>query len=308
MKDSKSILLVLLSAGLVSTWVYHLYDKTIYSQNLIKVYKMDSAAVIRSFRDSLQKTYSASINNSGSLSDSAKNNTDSLQNQLTSKKDLQLDEIKKLKNDIIDMLNKKSISKEELVIVKQKIIELRQKMDALKTSIMEENKELNDELGQINNEMKELEKNVNRTGGENKSLTGKVGPTSLFAATELRLDPVVVKNNKEQETALANNTSKFVLSFTVQNNITDYKNAEVVVVITQPDGQVLQSGVWDSGSFDIEGGGKKNYTMKMRFESPKGESRHLISSLNSGIYQKGNYAMQVYHNGTLIGQMTKKLN
>ena len=45
MKDTKTLLLMMLSAGLTGTWVYHLYDKTQYSKRRTEVYIKDSVAV-----------------------------------------------------------------------------------------------------------------------------------------------------------------------------------------------------------------------------------------------------------------------
>ena len=61
MRDIKSLLLVLLSAGLILTWVYHLYDKTMYSQRRTEVYIKDSIAVAEGIQDSLYKLYNSTI-------------------------------------------------------------------------------------------------------------------------------------------------------------------------------------------------------------------------------------------------------
>ena len=61
MRDIKSLLLVLLSTGLVCTWVYHLYDKTMYRQGRTQVYIKHSIAVAEGIRDSLYKIYNATI-------------------------------------------------------------------------------------------------------------------------------------------------------------------------------------------------------------------------------------------------------
>jgi len=62
MRDIKTLLLALLSTGLVATWVYHLYDKTIYTSQKREVYIKDSIAVAEAVRDSLQKIYSSTKN------------------------------------------------------------------------------------------------------------------------------------------------------------------------------------------------------------------------------------------------------
>ena len=92
MRDTRSLLMVLLSVGLVSTWVYHLYDKSQYSRQKMEAPGKDSAAVAESVRDSLQKIYSATINTLDTKLDSTKTGADSLKNQL----DVKLGEINRL--------------------------------------------------------------------------------------------------------------------------------------------------------------------------------------------------------------------
>ena len=307
MKDIKSVLLILLSAGLISTWVYHLYDKTIYSKRHTEVYIKDSTAVADAVRDSLQKIYSLTINNLDIRLDSTKGNADSLKNQLNTK----LGEIYKLRNDIGDILKNRSATKADLNIAREKIGELQQKMDELRNQnndMEEEKKRLTGVLDQLSTDMKGLEQNVKRLDEENKTLTEKINLASVFVASEIKLTPVTVKNSKEQETSDAKKTSKFIISFTVQNNISENANAEVVIIVTQPNGQVLQNSVWDAGSFDTRNEGRKNYSLKMKFEYQKGEPKHLLFSLNADSYQKGNYTLQIYHNGILIGKTIKTLS
>ena len=54
MRDNKSILLALLCIGLVITWVYHLYDKSQYSNDTNEVFAKDSSAVAKAVSDSLR--------------------------------------------------------------------------------------------------------------------------------------------------------------------------------------------------------------------------------------------------------------
>ena len=306
MKDSKSLLLVLMSVGLVGTWIYHLYDKTTYSHRRTEVYIKDSVAVAEGIRDSLNKMYSSAISDLGVRLDSTKGSVDSLQSQLSAK----VGQINKLRREIGKILNKKGVTKEELAIARQKIAELQQKVDELRSenlSIEEEKKRLNKQMEELTGEISGLQQNMKKLDDENKALTEKINLASAFVASEIRLSPVAVKNSKEEETLLARKASKWIVSFTVQNNICDYSNAEVFIVVTQPDGQVLKNDVWESGTMETRDEGRKNYTQKLRFEYLKGETKQLLFSINSDDYQKGNYVMQLYHNGSMIGKTTKTL-
>jgi FtsZ-binding cell division protein ZapB len=305
-KDIKTFLLVMLSVGLVVTWVYHLYDKTQYSKRRTEVYIKDSVAVAEGIQDSLQKIYTATINNLDIRLDSTRTSADSLKSQLNVK----LSEIYRLKDEIDGILKNKGASKADLNIARSKIAELQLLIDDLKEkkdSMEEEKKQLNNVLSQMSGEITGLQQNMKRIGDENKMLIEKVNLASVFVASEVRLTPVTIKNDKEQETNQAKKVSKFIVSFTVQNNINEYANADVYIVVLQPDGKVLKNDVWESFSMETYNGNKISYTRKLRFEYSKGEARHMIFSLNANEYEKGNYTLQLYHNGYMVGQTVKAL-
>jgi hypothetical protein len=94
----------------------------------------------------------------------------------------------------------------------------------------------------------------------------------------------------------------------VQNNVTSYANAEIFAIITQPDGKVVQTDAWDAASISTHDYGKKPYTRKMKFEYLKGETKQLQATIKPEDYERGNYTLQVFHNGYLVGQAVKILN
>jgi outer membrane usher protein FimD/PapC len=126
-------------------------------------------------------------------------------------------------------------------------------------------------------------------------------------ASEVKFYAVTEKNQKEQETNLSKKATKFILSFSVQNHFTESKAADMYIVVTEPDGQILKFSVWESGSFDSRQDGKKDYTLKLHFAYEKGEAKQLLYSLNAESYKPGTYTMQIYHNGVRIGQTSAKL-
>ncbi len=307
MKDIRTLLLGMLSVGLVGTWVYHLYDKTQYSKQKTEVPNKDSVAVANTVRDSLQKIYGAALSNLDTKLDSTRSTADSLKFKLDGK----LNEVLKLRSEIGGILKNKNATESDLGIARQKIGQLEGLVDEMKgqkNTMEEEKQRLSDVLTQLTGEINGLQQNMKRLGDENKNLTEKVSVAAVFVASGIRLSPVTVKNDKEQETSLAKKATKLVISFDVQNNVNDYDNTEVYVVVIQPDGEVLKNDIWESSSMDTHDSGRKMYTMKLRFEYIKGETKHLQFSLNADEYQKGNYTLQVYHHGYMIGQAVKTLS
>jgi len=307
MKDIRSLLLTLLSVGLVATWVYHLYDKATYSQRRDNIGSVDPATITDAVRDSLQKVYSATIDDLDTKLDSTQSNSDSLQAQLGTK----VKEINRLKAEISKILKNPHSTNSELAMARQKMKELEAIVEELRTeknSLETEKEQLNTKLDQLSGEVTDLQNNIHRLDAENKSLTEKIKMASVFVASALHFTAMDVKETKEQETTQARKADKFVMSFILQNNFNDYMNAELVIVILEPDGQVLQSSTWDSGTFDTKTEGKKNFTRKIRFDYIKGEQKTLIFSLDVDSLQKGAYTLQVWHEGLKIGEISRTMN
>jgi hypothetical protein len=307
MKDIRPLLLVLLSFGLVATWVYHFYDKSTYSQSKAEEPVKSSASIADSVRDSLQRIYSATIIRLDTRLDSSRNTADSLQALIVIKSN----EINSLKTEINNILKNPKATNGELLLARQKLKELEEIVEELrneKNALELEKKELIARLSQVSGEVDNLQQNIRRLNEENRNITEKVKSASVFTASSLHFTAIHTKSEKEQETSQAKKADEFVASFVLQNNFNEYMNAEIMIVIIKPDGSVLQNSTWDSGSFDTKSEGKKNYTRKMRFDYAKGEQKTLIFTLDAGTFQKGTYTLQIWHTGSRIGEIKKTLS
>jgi uncharacterized protein YoxC len=307
MKDTKSLLLVLLSVGLTGTWVYHLYDKTIYSKLRKEVFIKDSAAVAQGVQDSLHKIYSKTIDELDAKLDSSNNTAGQLKGEVNGK----LVEIYRLRKEIAAILKNNDSRKEDLALARKKTAEMQalvQELQSRNTSIEEEKQLIAATLDQVNSQVKKLEGNIDELSRENKSLIDKFNLASAFVATELNLTPVTLKKDKESETNLAFKTNKLVISLAVKSNIKDYENAELYVIVTQPDGKTMILDAWESSStLETVKEGKKLYTRKILIEYKKGETKRISFSLSPDDYLKGIYTVELYHNGYQIAQTSKSL-
>ncbi len=307
MKDIKPLLIVLLSIGLVSTWVYHLYDKTMYSHRRTEVYIKDSAAVADAIKDSLNKIYSATISELDTRLNYSRVNADSLQSRLNSK----LNEINRLKSEIGGILNKRDFSKKDMGEARQKIGELQKKVDELNDhniTMEEEKQQLTDVLEQLTQNVDTLQRNIRRLSSDNEALNEKINLASIFIASEVKIEAIDVKDPGEEPTSQAKRTDKFVASFIIQNRVNQFSNAELTTVFLRPDGQVMQNTVWDSGSFETKNDGKKSFTRKIKFDYEKGEQKNLLFSIDTEKCPKGTYTFQVWHIVIIIGQAIKTLS
>ena len=304
MKDSKNFLLILISAGLMVTWVYHLYDKSHYANHKFEVLVKDSLATQEAVRDSLQKLF----NQKTMELDTTKMATDSLKGTLDSTRT----KIFALQKEIGDILRNRRATKADLTRARDLIAEYRERVEEMKAQnndLEAERIRLNGILAQLNDEMKGLQDNIQRISQQNKELTETINQASTFIASELHLSAVTTKNgNKETEASAAKRADKLIFSFTLQNNIAKSAYYDVYVVITQPGNKVLQNDVWGADYFVSKTEGTKPYTAKIHFEYNAGEKKKILYTIQPDNFFQGTYVMQVYQNGIALGETTKSLN
>ncbi len=302
-----SLLLVLVSFILIWTWGYRFYNKNDEFKVAAKIVITDSNALANRIRDSLQKIYNETLYKLDTQLDSTLLDSDSLKKQL----DVRLKEFFRLSDEITAILNRRNNNYADFNVAKKKIDELKTKAEDLrvKNQIVDtENKKLNTILEQEKKSENGPEKNIKQGNVENNVQGEQPNPAfTVFAASELRLSAITINDDKESETSFAGQTNKLVGAFTVTNNNIQANNVEMVVVVMQPDGRILKNSEWESGSFNTAEG-KKIYSYKTSFTYSKGEPKRLLFSLKTDKYQKGNYTMQVYYNGMMIGKILKTLS
>jgi hypothetical protein len=315
MRDTKSLLLllvslllVLVSFVLIWTWGYNFYNKNgVVKTDIVKQTATDSAAIANKISDSLKQVYASTLKNLDLQLDSTLSNSDSLSNQL----DVKLAEFYRLRGEIADILKNKNANN-DFVAAKQKIGELQTKVTDLKDKnqiVEKENKKLLDVVNDMVRTDKPPVKNklaANMAPGiEAEKMSNPV--YSAFTTSDMRLFAVTNAGEKEAETNSAEKADKFTGAFTVTNFNSQLTNAEMMVVVLKPDGKVLKGSGWDSGTFTTTEG-KKIYSYKFNFTYSRGEAKRLAFSLKGGTLSKGNYIMQVYHNGQMIGKISKILS
>ena len=132
MRDNKSILLALLAAGLVITWVYHLYDKNQYSNHTKEVFVKDSSAVAKAVSDSLRGFFIHTLDQLDPEKNRIDSSTKTISDSVWMQKFVAVND---LRLDIRNILEQKDISKEDLGTVKIKIDTLQMKMIELKKKV-----------------------------------------------------------------------------------------------------------------------------------------------------------------------------
>ena len=304
MRDSKNLLLLLVSIGLMGTWIYHLYDKSRYSNHVAQVLVKDTVATQEAVRDSLQRLFAEKTKQL----DTTTTVTDSLRGSL----DSTLTKIFDLRRQISGILKNRNATNSDLKKARELIAEYQQRIEEMKaqnTDLETERTRLNGVLVQLNDEMKGLQANVDKITQENKTLTETINEASTFIASDMRLSIVTTKSgDRETEVTSARKANKLIFSFTLQNNIATTASYDVYVVILQPDNKVLQTDVWGTDHFESKTEGAKPYTTKVHFEYNKGERKKIIYTIQPDNFLAGTYTMQIYQNGVSLGETIKQLN
>lgn len=325
MKDTKTSLLLVLSLLLLSLslvllciWGYQYLnnDSSHAAYGSTTPGKLANSKTTVQFRDSLQKEFNSTIDNlnRGTIGSGRQQFNDTTQAIPAVQLNQKLQEIDQLKTDINNILKSRG-NREDLDLAKQKINELQQKVDALSNrnrSIEEENKRLQALIAQSNsgNFSSKTTAGTNPAApATSKSLiptTTANAPTSMgnWTASELQFTGLSGKSEGNQETIFAEDAEKIVGSFNIRGNAPANGVAEVMIVIVQPDGKVLQGSPWETGSFQTATG-KKIYSRKIKFDYDKNEARKLQFNVNAENLQRGQYSLQVFLNGQLIGQSTR---
>jgi len=310
MKDAKSVwllivsfLLFVVSFTLLWTWGYRIYIKTPTSEATVPVPAKPLLIPTNNTRDSLQTLYTATVNKFDTRLDSTWDHADSLKTAL----DQKMAEFYRLKNEIAALLNNRS-SDANLGMAAQKIGELQQRVNELishNRDVENENQKLAALLEQLTGKRKVVDNGtIQRVSFTTKTAVENT-LASDYAIAELSL--LAIGNENETETNRAALTDKLVGSIVVRNNRHQFDNSDLMIVLLQPDGQVIKNSVWESGVFNTEEG-KKIYSYKMHVDNGSTEMPKLLFSINADRYQKGNYTMQVYHHGVLLGKLVKTLS
>ena len=304
MKDSKNLLLLLVSVALTATWVYHLYDKSHYSMHPLEVLVKDTLATQEAIKDSLQKLFDQKT----AELDTTKIKEDSLKGTL----DSTMLKIYELKLQITNILKNRSATKTDLKKARELIGEYKgqiEELQAQNNGLETERTRLNGVLTQLNDQMKGLQDNIQKITNQNAELTEVINEASTFVASDVCFSIVTVRSDKNEiEATQARKADKLIFSFTLQNNIVKNTSYDVYVVITQPDNKVLQTDVWGSNYFTTKTEGNKAYTAKIPFHYTKGEQKKIVYTIQPDNFLRGTYAMQIYQNGVLLAEKTKQLD
>lgn len=300
-KNLKNIVIAALAVALVSVGGYLIYDK---SQNNVKIgQQKEQLTVIATEKSELQTSFDASL----ARLDSMETVTNGLNADLTAKNA----EIAKSKEEIRSILNKKNATSAELSKAKSMIASLNNKINGMEEQIAklsEENRLLGEDKMALTAERDKLTTDLATTTTVKEQLEKKVDIGSTLNASNIVITPINVKGNgKEKVSSKAKKVDKMVVSFDVANRIIQNGSTDLFVIVVGPDGKAITTGP-ATGLFTTREEGDKSYTARVPVDLETAKTKNVAFSFQPGAsFQKGNYKIQIYQNGFLIGQGVREL-
>jgi hypothetical protein len=300
-KSNKNLLIGILAAGLLGTWGYLLYDKN-KSGETLQVAQTQSENYMTQ-RDSLKLLY-----------DDAEMRLDSItgaNNNLQGEKSTLQKQIDANKSEIRRILNDKNATAADLKRAKSMIADLNNQIASLEAEVSRltgENQELTANNTQLTSEKQVLEQNLQTSSAEKEALATTVDVGSTFSASNIQITPVnEKKSGKEKTTSSAKRVDKLVVSFDVENRIARSGPADMYIMVTAPDGKVVTDASLGSASLTTRTDGDKQYTTKVPVEYEQGTRKQVSFPIRQTDFQRGDYKIEIYHNGFKIGEGIRTL-
>lgn len=301
-KNFKNLIIGILSVALVGTGAYLVVDKNKTGDTI--QHQQTEIATVTDQKSDVQRSFDASLARLDSMSTV---NT-SLQGKLT----VSNKEIANTKTEIRRILNKKNATAAELSKARTLIAGLNDKITSMEQQVAQltqDNQTLTQDKVVLTQDKEKLTQDLTTTTTTKDSLVKKVDVASTLNANNIAITPIDVKHNgKEKITSTAKRVNKLVISFDVNNRIAQAGTTDVFVVVTGPDGKPITVQSLNSGTFTTREDGDKAFTAKLPVTIETAKKKNVQFAFAPGSnFQQGNYTIQIYQNGFLIGEGTREL-
>jgi hypothetical protein len=301
-KDFKNLVIGILAAGFLGTWGYLLWNNN--KQEQVQQTQQTQIAKVTDEKGQLQKNFDDALVRLDSLTGT----NNKMQSQLSERQS----EIGKLKNNIRGILKKERLTLAEKKKADDLIKELNDKISGLEQQVAQltqENQQLNQDKTQLTQDKEKLTSDLQSTTTAKDQLAQKVEIASTLNASNISITPMHdKKNGQDKMTTNAKKVDKLVISFDVSNRIAQTGQTDVYVCITGPDGKPISVPALGSGTFTTRDDGDKVYTAKVPVDIEAGKTKPVqFAWKQNSSFQKGNYKIEIYHNGFKIGEGTREL-
>lgn len=301
-KTYKNLIIGVLAVALVGTGALLMVNKNKTGETI--QHQQTEIATVIDQKSDVQKSFDASLSRLDSMSTL---NT-SLQGKLTEDKAA----IATTKHEIRSILNKKNATAAELSKARFLIASLNDKITGMEQQVAQltqDNQNLTQDKVVLTQDKAKLTEDLTTTTAAKDSLVQKVDVASTLNANNITITPIDIRpNGKEKVTTTAKHVSKLVISFDVNNRIAQPGTEDVYVVVTAPDGKPVSVQSLNSGTFTTRENGDKAFTAKLPVDIETAKKKNVQFAFAPGNnFQQGNYTVEIYQNGFLIGTGAREL-
>jgi hypothetical protein len=211
-------------------------------------------------------------------------------------------EIAKLKQQIDKIISNKNATATELGKAKRLIAKLNGKVQGYEERIAELEQENTDLSGQNSVLAEERDSAVTKNIG----LEQKVKLGAVLHVSNIRMTPIDLRRGgtKQKETTKATKVDVLRITFDIdENRIAESGTKELFLRITGPDGTILSNAAYGSGITSTADGQSLNYTLlkQVDLEQNKPIKNVSLDWKQDSDYKKGNYNIEIYHDGYSVG-------
>lgn len=141
----------------------------------------------------------------------------------------------------------------------------------------------------------------------NASLNEKVELAKVLHVSNIRLNPIDVRRGgaKEKETSKARKVDLLRIQFDIDKNLIDEAgNKDLYIKVIDPKGELLSNPALGSGSFITAEGNTEFYSISKRvmLEKQEAMSGVTVDWNQSAEYEAGEYLVEIFHKGYVIGK------
>lgn len=297
---TKNIIIGALAVGLLGTWGYFLWDKNDSNKQIQE--KTLAVTQKTTEHDALKAEYDATLLRLDSLTGDNNNKSGVISERES--------EINKLRKEISGILSKRNATEGELKKARALIGQLNAQianLEAENARLNGENQQLASNNTQLTQEKQVLETNLQTTTAEKEEMAQTVDVASTFTASNIQITPIdEKKNGKEKITGTAKRVNKLVVSFNVENRVAKSGPADMYVIVTGPDGKVINDPAGPM-TLSTRTDGDRPYTFKTTINYEQGTRKSIEVPLRQESFQTGNYKIEVYQNGFKIAEGVRSL-
>ncbi len=305
-KDNRTLIYGLLIAALLGTWGFIIYDKSKTNEEVKTLSSQNT--LITTERDEVRGLYNSSLSRLDSLMGENQNLTDSVQSRSG--------EVSRLKSEIRTILANKNATAADLNKARTMIAQLNSRIETLATEVDRlkgENDVLVTTNQQITQEKEAAVQNLNASNTAKDSISRALSDTrdiaSTLKASNINILALKERGSKEKETSSAKRADKLRITFDLdQNRLAQAGDKELFISISAPDGKPVSLESAGSGNFTTREEGEKFFTSKVTVQYENSRKIPVSFDFQQGsAFQKGDYKIEIYHNGFKIGEGTRKL-